>query len=322
MADCTGIEAGMNQRRKLGFGPKKKTASWEWVGAGVSRALSRHYDVQLFSSRQTTAPECDAMVIIKHKPRPAMIRDAVRKGIPILYCPIDIHESGPEIARDAAFLMQCGAIIVHCERLLPVYRQWCENVAFVEHHNLHGLREPPGYRESGYVLWIGKWEHIHRVIEWLREHPLGVPIRFLTNLAESVTGGECIRFDIPDAHELVNWTAEAQHRELAGARAGFDIKGDSFPQWHKPPVKAQQFIASGIPFAVNADSSAAEYFLTRGFRLAEPSDTGRWLSRGYWEETQAHGARLRRHLTLDNVVAGYQRLIEQLFKKSLVSCND
>ena len=80
----------------------------------------------------------------------------------------------------------------------------------------------------------------------------------------------------------------------------------------KPAAKAQQYVASGVPVAVNSDSYSAEYFLTRGFEVASPDDTDRWLSREYWEETHAAGERLRAATSLEAVAARYRELIESL----------
>ena len=53
------------------------------------------------------------------------------------------------------------------------------------------------------------------------------------------------------------WTPERHVGWTALARAAFDVKGDDFRARHKPPTKALDFLASGLPLAMNADSSSS-----------------------------------------------------------------
>jgi hypothetical protein len=73
------------------------------------------------------------------------------------------------------------------------------------------------------------------------------------------------------------------------ARAVIDIKGQDIRSRHKPPAKGIDVIASGVPLAMNPDSSTAEHLARMGFEVASPLDTDRWLSREYWEETRRFG---------------------------------
>ena len=57
--------------------------------------------------------------------------------------------------------------------------------------------------------------------------------------------------------------------------AAIDIKGDDFRSRHKPPAKAIDFIASGVPLAMNPDSSMVEHLARMGFDVASPLDTER-----------------------------------------------
>ena len=100
-------------------------------------------------------------------------------------------------------------------------------------------------------------------------------------------------------------------------KAALDAKATSrFNQYYKPPTKAQQFVASGIPFAVNPESYSAEYFRTRGFDVASPADADRWFSRRYWEETQDWSGRLRAEASLEAVGERYRQLIEAVLERS------
>ncbi len=79
----------------------------------------------------------------------------------------------------------------------------------------------------------------------------------------------------------------------AGAKAALDIKGQDFRSRHKPPPKAMDFLASGVPLAMNPESSPVEHLARMGFAVPSPLDTQRWFSREYWKETRRFGQALR-----------------------------
>ena len=117
---------------------------------------------------------------------------------------------------------------------------------------------------------------------------------------------------VPDCR-VYPWTERHQLEMMRECKAALDVKAtDQFNQRHKPPVKAQKYVASGIPFAVNAESYSAEYFRDRGFTLASPDETDRWLSREYWQLTRAFGERLREWTSLEAVGQRYRDLIHAL----------
>ena len=108
-----------------------------------------------------------------------------------------------------------------------------------------------------------------------------------------------------------NWSARRQRELTATAMAAIDIKGDDFRARHKPPAKAIDFIASGLPLAMN-DSSGAEHLARIGFDVASPLDAPRWFSRAYREETVAFGRTLRERLSLRMVGMRWSRLVEEV----------
>ena len=79
-----------------------------------------------------------------------------------------------------------------------------------------------------------------------------------------------------------------------------------------PPAKAIDFLASGVPLAMNADSSPVEHLARMGFEVPSPLDTERWLSREYGEETRRFGAALRELLSLERIGLRYKRIIEEV----------
>jgi hypothetical protein len=94
-----------------------------------------------------------------------------------------------------------------------------------------------------------------------------------------------------------------------------DIKDNDFRSGHKPPAKAIDAVASGVPLAMNPDSSPVEHLGRLGFEVATPLDTQRWFSRAYWEETQRFGRALRELLSLERVGQRFRRIIEDVIKE-------
>ena len=69
-------------------------------------------------------------------------------------------------------------------------------------------------------------------------------------------------------YAIETWSERRQEEMMRECKAALDAKATNrFNQYYKPPTKAQQFVASGIPFAVNFESYSAEYsraWLQRG----------------------------------------------------------
>ena len=100
---------------------------------------------------------------------------------------------------------------------------------------------------------------------------------------------------------------------MASAKAAIDIKGtDSFFQYTKPPTKAQKFVMSGLPLALNHASSPYEYLRNRSLQPATPDDAERWFSEKYWRETSDLGRRLREELSLEAVAGRLRGYIDRL----------
>src|SRR5262249_29640005 len=118
------------------------------------------------------------------------------------------------------------------------------------------------------------------------------------------------------AVRIENWTPEAHVAWLGRASAGLDIKGSDFRQQHKPAVKAIDFIASGLPLAMNRDSSSVEYLAGLGFDVTPPEETERWFAAEYREETRRFGAALRELLSRERVAARLCRVIDSVLDRS------
>lgn len=309
-------------KRVIAFGPERDFPSWDWVGFDTSRELSKYYQMVGYNVERTTPPDCDVLFIIKVRPSDQFIGDARHKGSRIVYCPIDFYESEAQLASDADFLRSCDMVLVHSERLLPLVRSYCPNSHFVEHHSRYSLPEVAEYKENGFVLWVGGCQYLAYLIGWLEQHPIGAEVKILTDIDKAWSRRGARRYASISLSrkmtsiggcEVYPWSEKSQFDMLRECKAAIDLKQiEIFNQFYKPPTKAQKYIGSGIPFAVNPGSYSAEYFRTRGFVTASPSETDRWFSRDYFEETRRFGLKLREYTSLEAVGRKYRELIELL----------
>jgi hypothetical protein len=114
---------------------------------------------------------------------------------------------------------------------------------------------------------------------------------------------------------IEEWTPERQLELTAKARAAIDIKGTDFRPRHKPPAKGIDFIASGLPLAMNPDCSTVEHLSRMGFDVVSPLDIDRWFAPEYWEETRRFGIALRELLSRQRVGLRYKRIIAQVLSE-------
>jgi hypothetical protein len=307
----------------LAIGPRSELSSWKWIGEGLAQGLGDPYRVRTFDAWQGVAlpPHADVCILVKGRPGRFAAEILGRRRTKVVYCPVDVYNSAEAIAADAPFLRSCAAVIVHGARMLPLIRPFAARVELVEHHNRFGLVEPAPFRESGPVVWVGGIQNLPYLLAWLeRSAPIEelVAVTDLGNRnavrmahAVAVEIGLDLRLDLDGATAngvpLVAWTEESQRHWMGAAKAAIDIKGSGFNQRTKPATKAQQFVASGIPLAINADSHSAEYFRNRGFEVAVPEDRRRWFSKEYWQQTATQRERLVRELSLESVCAHWRR---------------
>jgi hypothetical protein len=284
--------------------------SWAWAGEDIRTELTQNYRATAF--RGENVPECHAAVFVKDAPSPSLV-DQLSSRSAVLFSPIDLYGSAGEIDGDAVMLRKCARILIHCERL----RRYFEPYARVEYIDHHVRFAPPlrrRYVADGPILWVGVRPNLPPVVDWVNKHPLPSELLVLSNWEnpERIPDPESLGFGNPTSVRLRNWSP-AVHLELAGrARAAIDIKGDDFRARHKPPAKAIDFIASGVPLAMNPDSSPTEHLARMGFEISSPLDVEKWLSKEYWEETRRFGAAIRELLSRRRVGLRYKRIIDEV----------
>jgi hypothetical protein len=255
-------------------------------------------------------PDADVVVVVKHAPPPEWVERVAGRSA-IVYAPVDLYPSAGAIDADSAWLRKCARIVVHCERLRKYFAAHAP-VEYMDHHVKFAAPMREHFQPDGNLLWAGVRSNLAPLVQWVNEHGAPAPLDVLTNLEEPdrVPTPAELGFRTDTQVRIHNWTAERQLALTAAARAAIDVKGSDFRSRHKPPAKAIDFIASGLPLAMNEGSSAVEHLAGMGFAVASPLEPEQWLSREYWEETRRFGLALREILSRERVARRWRGLIE------------
>lgn len=287
-------DSGGLRRHSVAVGPMMPdVGSWEWVGQDFCRALAAEFEVQTWTDHP---PGCDLAIVVKYGFGPQL---ATVPSQGLIYCPIDAYGSSPEIDLHGPLLRRCDRVILHSESLRPYFQSYARTE--ILDHAIRYWSEPgTASPNDGPLLWVGHRSHLPILVDRVNRKPLPAPLIVLTNLESESTRAVDAGFQSPDV-TLADWSAE-RHIEWSGkAMAAFDVKGTDFRQRHKPPAKAIDFLASGLPFAVNDDSVTARQLRSIGFDVASIDDPDRWLSSGYRSRTHEFASRVRSSHSLDAV---------------------
>jgi hypothetical protein len=288
--------------------------SWQWAGDDICGELSEHFRTRRFEGK--VIPQSDVVIFVKFAPPADLVEEIARRAA-VIYSPVDYYGSSAEIDCDAAMLRKCSRILAHCDRLRKYFEPYAP-VEYMDHH----VRFAPSMREEfhsdGFVLWVGVRTNLPPLVDWVNSHPLPCPLRVLTNpeTPGCVPAPAEFGFSPTVDVQIEQWTPERQLEQTAKARAAIDIKGTDFRSRHKPPAKGIDFIASGLPLAMNPDSSTVEHLTRMGFDVVSPLEIDRWFSPQYWEETRRFGTALREMLSRKRVGFRYKRIIEQVLRRT------
>jgi hypothetical protein len=308
----------------VAIGPVTKVPSWSWVGLDTAKELSEHYNVITYKD-QSRPPDASVIIVVKQPPSYTFLKRAHSNLSRIIYCPIDYFETKKQLEDCESVLKQCTMILSHSTSLNKYFSCYALT-ANVEHHLKYVLPSMAPYKEDGYALWIGGFQFVPYVFQWLNKNKLPIEIKLLTDYKNPSAVGRAnclarelgVKLDISkyDVHE---WSEERQAQMMIEAKAAIDIKGKDFMQINKPATKGQKFICSGVPFAVNDISHTFRYFKARNFNICTPLEIERWLSEEYWQETVKFGKQLKKDLSLENVGKQYQTFIKKCLEQTFPS---
>lgn len=282
--------------------------SWEWLGEELIPDLSRWFRIVQY--RPGEIPCGDVVVVIKHSLNQVELSQVARTT-PIMFCPIDCYGSIADIDADGTFLRRCARIIVHCRRLKKYFTPY-SSTEEMDHHVRFIPEQPTKLNRTGPILWIGARSNLAPLVEWVNRHRLPRKLVILTNPENSFASMSAREFGFSSWNdiEIESWTPERHLARLAMAGAALDVKGTDFRQRHKPPTKAIDFIAGGVPLAMNQDASSVEHLSEMGFDVASPVDHDRWFSDEYAEETARFGLALREMLSRARIARRMRRIAE------------
>ncbi len=204
-------------------------------------------------------------------------------------------------------------VVVHYERLRKYFLPYA-HVECLDHHVKFAGDGEVRRKTQGYLLWVGVRTNLPPLVEWINSHPLDLELRVLTNPEQPNTHLSPADFGFKGNRRIhvQEWSPGAHLKALCGAKGALDIKGSDFRSRHKPPAKAIDFIAAGVPLAMNPDSSPVEYLGRKGFDVCSPLDQDRWFSKDYWDDTRRFGAALRELLSLERLACRLRRLIDDV----------
>lgn len=294
----------------IAFGPENPAfGSWQWLGVDLARELARDHEVCVFRDQ---IPDVDVVVLFKFLPGADALA-AVRARAAVVYCPVDLYGSAAEIDEDARCLRACDQIVVHCARLRHYFSSYAPTIA-LDHHLKFTIPVRPTDVPDGPILWIGERSNLPPLAAWWQPSRLPTPLVVLTNRAEAMSPQE-LGFPPGADVRLEAWSPEAHRVWLTRCRAVIDVKGEDFRARHKPPAKALDYLASGIPLAMNAPSSSVEVLRARGFVIPRPEETDRWLSRGYAEECRRFAPQLCEELSLSRLGEVWRTLLHEVHRR-------
>ena len=291
------------------FGPRlPEFGSWQWIGEALSGAIGETHNVSIFEAE---VPACDIAVFIKFLPPLETLR-ILAKQCRIVFCPVDAFGSCDEI--DAAWesLRLCSHVIVHSRSLEQYFSSYCPTT-YLDHH----LRFAGELREeqpsSGPIVWVGVHSNVPPFVDWANRTQLPTPLVVLTNRPDTKPfTASGLGFSSLNDVTVEEWSGSAHLSRVRTARLAIDIKGDDFRARHKPPAKALDFLASGIPLAMNPDSSPVRHIRRLGFEVVAPEDTATWLSEDYAAETRRFAMHLRGELGLRTIAARFVDIINDV----------
>ncbi|WP_020471400.1 glycosyltransferase family 4 protein [Zavarzinella formosa] len=308
-----------SRRLTIAIGPEfTGWGSWDWVGRSLVDGLGGRFITSVWKPWET--PEADIVVLVKHLP-PAGWAERVARDSALVFCPVDVYGSASAIVSDADWLRRCSLILVHSRRLMTYFSSLAET-AYIDHPIKYAAPMRESRQQTGSLLWVGVRTNIPPLADWLDRHPLPLPLDILTNPEHpgDVLKASAFGFRAGQDIRIHNWSPGLHVAMTRQARAAFDIKGDDFRSRHKPPAKLIDFVASGIPVAINPGSGPGEHLAALGLNVPSPLDERQWLSESYWLATRQAGRQLLADLSPSSVAGRAGQMMEEAwFKRNIKS---
>ena len=261
--------------------------SWDWIGTFLVEQLKGRFRTITFERWET--PNADAVVIVKHSPPEGWV-EAMSPRSAVVYCPIDAYGDASEIDADAAWLRKCAKVIVHCRRLEPYFAPVTET-GYLDHPLKYAVPTRKTFRPDGPLLWVGVRSNLPPLVAWVNAHPLPISLDVLTNPERPGQVPTPAELGFRADCEVESTSGPERHRAFTAAAARWTSRGTTFAAGTSRRL-GTDFVASGLPVAMNAGSSSAEHLASLGLKVPSPLDATRWVEA--WKETKHLGRRLSR----------------------------
>ncbi len=295
----------------IGVGPRMpEVGSWQWVGEDFIAAFEERYSVTVWNE---SPPPCDVLIIIKYGFEPRLLQSLGRT--PVIYCPIDAFGSSADIDSRGPLLCRCSRIVTHSKSLMRFFGAYAPT-GYLD-HAIRYTADPPDVRKTdGPILWVGHRSNLPPLRTWVERTDFRHRLWLLSNFEHGSTPSSVDLGFNPSRDILTGqWNPNRHVEWTALSKGAIDIKADDFRQRHKPPAKALDFLASGLPLAIEPHSAAAIHLGEMGFETATPNDPDYWFSSDYWHKTQNFGASVRQLLSRNRIGSQIQRLIQNVLDK-------
>ena len=286
--------------------------SWEWVGQSLIDGFGAFAPIVF---EPWDVPDADVVLIVKHRPPEGWMEQVCRRSC-VVYCPVDRYSAPDEIEAEGMWLGLCSRIVVHSQRLGPYFAPFART-EYIDHPLKFTIPTRQSFRQDGPILWVGVRSNLPPLIDWVNAHPLELPLEILTNLERpsDIHSPAAFGFRKDRDVRIHEWSPDRHRLFTAQARVALDIKGDDFRSRHKPPAKALDFIASGLPVALSAGSGPSEHLARLGLVVPTPHETERWLSESYWDETRRLGERVTKDLSLIHITRRFRGIIDSMLSE-------
>ncbi len=292
---------------KVAFGPATKLPSFDWVGRDIALELDKKEGVSasIFSSF-TKQLDADVLFVIKSPPPLHWMLAQKKRGKKLIYMPVDQFTKPSTIVKNKIILSLFDAIYLHTESIKDLISQYNPNIFYIDHYLKYQLPGKRTFKQEGQILWVGHLEYLAELLKRVHELKLKPDeLLILANLTRWDKKSDSIKrklgsYGIPFSATKINdttieicgytieqWTEARQQKYLDECKAAFDTKEDSFKHMIKPPTKGQKYVLNGIPFAADPHTYTVKYFSNLGLTVPPPEEKGEWLSRDYFDRTQA-----------------------------------
>ena len=298
----------------ISFGPAlAENGSWSWIGIDLANNLSSSFKV---TSWKDNPPDCDVVVFVKFPPSPRGLLQ-IAPSTKIVYFPIDFFQSVEHIAALGDFLRRCDQIIISSWRQKQFFEQFAP-VEYLDHHVKYVVPRFKQPNPDDPILWVGVHTNLSPLVEWVNEHGIPKDLLILTNFDKDQFPviSQSVGFKEPHRICIKEWSVERHIAALSRSSGAIDIKGNDFAAFCKPSTKAIDFICSGLPLAMNLDSSPFEHLDNLGLAVPDPRDTDRWFSSEYYNETVRVGAVLREAFSLERVATNFRQILWNTLNQS------